>query len=186
MFDIKEFKAKYKVLTIGEKLFEGGIKLELSNNMTHGVNELTDITWYKYKIKNPFEVNGVEYHYIHMMFFSINENIRKEAEKYIIEKNVSKAKRPHIDSNSGNIHPTKEYVVNATQQNLISQLVLCIKRDKGSNGPSPEKSEYKYDNVKACYYPLIENNENELKNDDRYKLLKELWDKIPEDMKSKE
>lgn len=161
------------------------IHLELDKKSHRGKNNLSDIFWYVYKIKNNNELE-IAYDNICLSLFKITESIRIEASKNIIANEVSKSKtkRPHIDYKSGNIHPSKEYVENQND-GKIKQLVLC-------NGLGPCTNEqvntdfYIYKNSprqsgskvhKACYFPPIDNNTN-LQDNWRYKLLKKIWENI--------
>ncbi|SHN00448.1 hypothetical protein SAMN02746066_04329 [Anaerosporobacter mobilis DSM 15930] len=168
-------------------ILENGINLVLDEKIHYGKENLSDISWYQYKIVNNKEL-GIVYDNICLSLFRITELVRIEASKEIIKKRVSKKEtvRPHIDYMTGNIHPSKEYIANQNKLGKIQQLVLC----NGLGPHIPEKQldddYYVYKNCarqsgskvhKACYYPLIDNNLN-LQDNWRYQLLEEIWNLI--------
>ena len=166
------------------------ISLELDKKIHRGRNNLSDIIWYKYKIVN--KEKDIFYDSVCLCFFKITEEVRIEAAKRIISKGVSKeeTERPHIDYKTGNIHPNKKYV---EEQNngKIKQLVLCNGLGPGALKKQINDNFYVYKNTprqfgikihKACYYPLIDDNQN-LKNDWRYKFLENIWKNIDDGLK---
>ena len=180
----KDFPSVYESfpskLTIGN-----GIELETNKRRHTGQNNLNDIIWYEYKIVNYKEKN-LEYDNICISFCKVTELERQNASKHVFETKVSLPEtiRPHIDANSGNIHPSKEFIKKHTSRQ-ISQLVLC-----NGLGPSVKLSKsldlsnnndfYIYTKKKAvqkaCYFPLIDEHDSNLVNNWRYKLLEELWE----------
>lgn len=165
---------------------KNGAQLVLDEKPHQGTGNLSDIVWYQYKIINCGKL-GIGYDNVCLSPTRITESVRVEASKNIFKDGVSKKEtvRPHIDRSSGNIHPSKEYV---SEQNNgeIHQLVLC--NGLGPHTPVKQVDDdyYVYKNTprqagakvhKACYYPLIDDGLN-LKNDWRYQLLEEVWDKI--------
>ncbi len=129
------------IKSLPSELFVGdGIKLELDSKLHYGRDNLRDIEWYEYKIVNH-EEKKIIYDNICLSFFRITEEIRLEASKNIIEKRVSYAEtiRPHIDYNSGNVHPSKEFI-KIHNTNEILQLVLC-------KGLGPNTKNQQEDNV---------------------------------------
>lgn len=96
-----------------EIILKNGINLVLDEKKHNGKNNLSDISWYQYKIVNNKEL-GIAYDNICLSLFRITESVRIEASKEIINDGVSKKEtvRPHIDYKSGNIHPSKEYIEN--------------------------------------------------------------------------
>ncbi|AVK51274.1 hypothetical protein AXY43_26480 [Clostridium sp. MF28] len=166
---------------------EKGINLVLDEKKHNGKDNLSDISWYQYKIVNNEEL-GIVYDNICLSLFRITESVRIEASKEIINNGVSKKEtlRPHIDYKSGNIHPNKEYIANQNELGEIQQLVLC--NGLGPHNPEKQLDDdfYIYKNSerqsgtkvhKACYYPLIGKKLN-LQNNWRYQLLKEIWNII--------
>ena len=182
MFDIQNLP---KELIVGN-----GIELLLDTKMHRGINGLKNIVWYEYKIVNHKE-KGLVYNNICLSPFKITEEIRSLAAKNIIEKNISSQDTPlpNIDYRSGNIHPSREFIERLNFEKVL-QLVLC--NGLGPNTPNEnEEDAYIYKNSplqkgakvhKACYFPLIEDDQN-LYEDWRYKLLQEVWLSIPADMR---
>lgn len=168
-----------------------GITFVLDDASHKGIGNLRDIKWYEYKIVNADALN-VKYDNVTVCTFAITRDIRKLAEKNIIERNVSaeETPRPHIDYKTGNIHPCKKYVQDNDGE-IVRQLVLC--RGLGPKTPEIEEVDaYVYKNKprqrvcrihKACYFPLIEADDS-LKENWRYKLLSEIWKRIPDELKN--
>lgn len=164
---------------------KSGICLEMTKYRIHrGRNELSDIFWYQYKIVNN-EEHGIMYDNICLSLFKITEEVRNKAEGKIIQERVSQAERPNIDYKTGNIHPCK-YYVKCQNNGKIQQLVLCKKRGPRTPEKQVDDNFYVYPSDsgrsgakihKACYYPMIEDDPN-LHNDCRYRLLKEVWNEI--------
>jgi hypothetical protein len=176
-----------------EEICANGIKLRLDTSTHKGICNLTDIKWYEYKIVNS-DTLDIKYDNVAVMSFAITKDIRKLAEKNIIERNVSSKEtpRPHIDYETGNVHPSKEYVKENGYE-VVRQLVLG--RRLGPKTPDIKNYNdcemYFYKNTprqkgclihKACYYPLIEADKS-LESDWRYKLLSEIWKAIPDELK---
>ena len=171
-----------------------GIKLVLDKHEHKGIGNLKDISWYEYKIVNSDALN-INYDNIAVSSFAITKEIRKLAAKNIIEERVSYKEtiRPHIDYKTGNVHPSEEYIKKNNDEK-VRQLVLC--RGLGPKTPeiNKDKNIYFYQNNpgqsacrihKACYYPLIEEDES-LKENWRYKLLAEIWSNIQEKLEDEE
>ena len=154
------------------------IKLTRSNRLSTGRNDLSFIQWYTYKIDNKDEL-GLDYDCIAVSFARITQDILNQARERIIQIGVSTAQTPNIDANTGNIHPSPKEVSKAPDRK-VQQLVLC-------NGSSPltsnflETDEYYFYTCvhKACYYPLIDDKDNErFKNDERTIILKAVWNAL--------
>lgn len=186
-------------------------KVELDSKTHRGTvgrgyrSTIDNIWWYKYKIVS----SDTDYESINLMFFKVNEEIRNQASKVVFtstykclkdENGVTKkycmSKYPyaHIDGKSGNIHPgTKKVDELSKTYDKIRQLVLCrgSENDPGPNTPNIEVSDevYVYSKKtkvhKACYFPLIEDDEK-LKENPRYKFLKEVASELPEEILSDE
>ncbi len=169
------------------------------SNHTRGRNNLKDLEWVVYKFTDG-NADSSENGYTHILFmpYCIIENIRTNASKNLVCKQVSTAERPHIDAKTGNVHPEK---LNPENYTKIEQLILVRVYGENHGGPNlkcddyNEKDYYTYKAEdknktayvhKACYYPLIdENDENvkNLKNNWRYKLLEEIWEKLHKALK---
>lgn len=149
------------------------VELKLGNRLISGRNNLSYIKWYNYSIINHKELN-LDYDCISLSFLRITRDELKKAAENIMLSGVSTADTPNIDAFTGNIHASGE----SLKTEKIQQLVLC-----SSKGPLLprffESDEYYYYTAvhKACYYPLIDDN-NYFENDIRHILLKRLWNKL--------
>ena len=167
--DILELDDEYTV-----KIDNKAIVLKKIGNLRPGKNELKDIKWYVYSIPGDLELFDNKYDKVAFMFSKVSADI---LERLIpMKKGISKFPWENADVNTGNIHPPKE------DYKKIRQLVLF-------NGSGPltlqfvETDEYYiYSAVhKACYYPLIDEKDTErLKDDNRYRFLKAVWEQIVE------
>ena len=176
--------AKTITITIDGKI----INLERGTRISCGRNELSDIKWYVYKTDEkdlgcfPNGYDGVA-----AMYTKITEDIlNKIKNDNILNTGVSRATRINVDMNTGNIHPPKENVQDSGYGE-IKQLVLF--RGRGPLAPQfiNTKDYYVYSAVhKACYYPLISNNdEDKYINDERHKFLEKVWKSLKESNKVK-
>ena len=163
------------------------LKKSKGKNPLNGYGGLKDIKWYKFdiewctnKIEEKIDLGG-DYDKVAFMFSKVSADILKRL--IPMKEGISKFPWENADANTGNIHPPKE------DYKKIRQLVLF----KGS-GPLTlqfmETDEYYiYSAVhKACYYPLINENDNEenmkkLKDDNRYKFLEAVWKALPPEIK---
>ena len=160
-------------LTKGNRFYQG----KRGTNLKH-------IKWLTYKIENKEDFE-LEYDNIAVSFSLITKDILKLASDTICQEDVTSAKLPNIDANTGNIHATEENANDPiTDPNAeFLQLVLCV--GSGPNAPHFTETDdyYYYTGVhKACYYPLIdeEKDKEKLKGDIRQIILKAVWDELHE------
>ncbi len=159
---------------------EHSLKLTRGYKLSSGRNNLRFIKWYTYKIENK-EDFGLEYDNIAFSFTRITKDILISAAENIVKDGVSTAPLPNIDASTGNIHPA-EKDTDTDPNGKFCQLVLCM----GSGPNTPYFTEiddyYCYTGVhKACYYPLIDKNDEEgFKCDIRQIILKAVWNKLHE------
>lgn len=166
------------------------LKLFLTNGRNGkihtGIGELSDIEWYEYKITNSEEI-GLPYDNIALSLFAVDDATRKKAAETIVKEKITSkdTKRPNIDYNTGNIHLDITWL-NDNPNKTIKQLVLCKGPGPKTTNEGNDHNFYCYKNTKrekgcyvhkACYYPLIEE-DNALHNDWRYKLLESLWKEL--------
>ncbi|MBR6337017.1 MAG: hypothetical protein IKR76_04725, partial [Ruminococcus sp.] len=158
----------------------GGINITLtkSGEWHRGANKLSDIQWFLYEMKIQGLIPHInEYDRIGFMFTPITKENFTDSMLVMINVSKENAVYRNIDLNTGNVHPSKEDVEVAGYDE-IKQLVLF-----NGNGPLTmqlvENDEYYiYSAVhKACYYPLIEDNDD-LKNNIRYKFLRTVGEVI--------
>lgn len=161
-----------------------------------GRANLNYIKWYEYQLPSDID-NYIEeincYDNIAISFFTITPECKENAEQNIIKNGVSKidCSVPHVDGNTGNIHPGTDYAEDPKNKNY--QIVLC-------DGPGPNIYNKNFNNNlypanenlyhskelyvhKASYYPLIYD-EEELHDDIRYLFLKEIWEKLNNELKN--
>ena len=91
------------------------INLVKVGNIHIGINNLNHIKWFEYKLELPQELKGPiavleNYDNIALNYFKITSKCKEDAEKKCLYNHVSISDTPNIDMNTGNIHPTKEYV----------------------------------------------------------------------------
>ena len=165
-----------------------------------GINNLKDLKWYQYVIKdnnNPYMV----YDRVLVLPYCINKEIFDDAKIRVLKDKVSTAERPHVDFNTGNIHPVKG--INGAINNYeVQQLILARgsynkkdgKYNKHCMPKHPRKLEssnccYVYSIEgnsiyvpKGCYYPLIET-DKDLENDMAHILLEKIWRVLENDFK---
>lgn len=178
----KDFKDK---LTEDKKII-----LTKQGNKRSGKGSLNYIKWYEYKWETKIGVDELDcYDNIALSFFRITKDCKEKAEKNIKYKDLSSLDRnlPHVDGNTGNIHPGTDYA-----EYPKNQIVLC-------DGPGPNIYNKNFNNNlypanenlyhskelyvhKASYYPLIEN-EEKLHYDIRYLFLKKVWEKLMDELK---
>lgn len=163
-----------------------------------GIRGLSDIWWYQYRIESE---RSLWWNYDRVLItpFFIDAKIQHDAEKEVLDGGVSdpKAKRPHVDFNTGNIHPvvSKKFQYYESE---VGQLVLVrgtfnsktgkndkhcfpIVKEKPAEGLYYEYQcgERKRYVPRACYYPLIdEKDKNELTDCMGHILLERIWDTI--------
>lgn len=160
------------------------ITLSKVNRLICGINNLDSIKWFRYICSD--EIDG--YAAVNLMFFKIDKKMFDEARTRIALENVSLTVTPHIDGNTGNIHPSHSDILKSGYSK-IRQLVLCAnkKSDPGPNTPNIEVTDDVYEYSlktkvhKACYFPLIEDDEK-LKDNWRYKFLKQICLNLPEEI----
>lgn len=177
VLDGKVYNELKKVKSFSIELENSIIELDLSTSFRIGGDQLDNIQWRKYKFKNIYK----GYSSINLMYFYINKESKDDAYKRILLKDVTKDGLPHLDGKTGNIHPGRNYVKeNSGNYDKIKQLVLCANGNNSDLGPllssdikNKEDSYSLIFNIhQSCYFPLIQDDEN-LKNNWRYKLLKE-------------
>ncbi|MGN0649289.1 MAG: hypothetical protein ACI4KM_02550 [Oscillospiraceae bacterium] len=193
-----------KSYTITSEMF-GTIELNIcqfKGEYSSGINNLTDLKWISYSIDWTKSQNIPEHwrKYNKVIFspYRIGEKGRQEASQRIVLERVSMIKdreHYHIDGKSGNIHPPfqESYEFNSAE---IKQLVLC-KPNTSCDGPRNDElfgitpcELYSWETEKkkitrtiyipkACYYPLIdENDEENVKGEFGYQFLKKIWEEI--------
>lgn len=174
--------------------------LEKSGKTKHrrGIRGLSDIWWFQYRIEMQSKLLG-EMDRILIMPFLIDKEIQEEAMKEVINGGVAEegVKRPHVDFKTGNIHPI--ITDNLDYDNSEIKQILLV---RGSYNPKTGQNdkhcfpmvvenlidepcyEYTWEKKKiyvskACYYPLIDNNDSKLLSEcNKQKILKEIWGKI--------
>ena len=154
----------------------GNIRLISNGRLISGTNDLSYIKWFSYTIENCDKLRE-KYDCIAVSFSRITYEILEDATKRIVKTGVSNEPTPNIDSNTGNIHASKNNETKV-EPKKVQQLVLC-------HGTGPQKSKfidsgdyYCYQAVhKACYYPLICDDKS-LHSNYRYKILEQVWKKL--------
>ncbi|MGN0679430.1 MAG: hypothetical protein ACI4JS_07200 [Oscillospiraceae bacterium] len=187
-----------KSYTIKSEEF-GTIKLS-RKRQSSGRKGLSDLRWVPYSI-DWTEARNIpeselwikEYNEVVFEPHQINEEIRKAAEPNVFFGGVNEygVARPNIDGKTGNIHPALQTYGDLDFNSVeIAQLVLVIKDGPKCNKlpedvphydyyENPEKKTGKCLVPKACYYPLIdENDEETVKDDFGYQFLKKIWEEI--------
>ena len=125
------------------------------------------------------EYNG--YDRLLVLAYRINEKDRLDAKGHT--NNGRDENIPDYDKSSGNIHPSKNRIIEEYKNNpnhLIKQIVLAKKSDIRPTGPNKSNNDIEYDDLESfdlCYYPTIK---EDGKYDDN---LKEFWDNIDSDKK---
>ena len=175
-----------KCYTIKSEEF-GTIKLN-KKRQSNGKNKLSDLKWVAYRI-DWTEAKNVpkpwqDFNEVIFSPYQITEDVRECAEHKVFFEHISEKEddeRPHIDGNTGNIHPKRQ-----TYDNLnsvpIEQLVLC--KGSGPKCKKPADSEepfYTYGVPKAAYYPIINEQDSEIeeiKKSFGYQFLKKIWEEI--------
>lgn len=146
-----------------------------------------NIKWWTYGFSKDF----LGYNSIMLMNFKITEDdeeFKKAAANVVLTENVTEIPEPHIDGKTGNIHPGKNYIDKNGYDKFdkINMLVLSVggvsKDGRIGVHPGPlnvnkktteDDAQYYYTAVhKACYFPLM-SKDIQLKNDPRYKFLKD-------------
>ena len=190
---------KSDLLNIKPSLNVDDIKLSFKT-FTQGINLLSDIKYYVYTLDKS--ING--YDSVMFVLFRIDEDSQKEASCRLLLENVSTSLRPHIDGNTGNIHPKRDIIKKSLFYNKtddvyyekICQLVLC--RSNGKNiGDHPGPRILKITDLtdcycyspytvvhKSCYFPRIDNKKPN--NDWRYSFLKKVAEQLPFELLSEE
>lgn len=170
--------------------------LTKGKRISSGKNNLINLKWITYTI--TWKENDVipemwkQYDRILFTAYKIDVDIQLDASKRVLKTDVSTAKCPNVDLNSGNIHPdiSEDKI---TSKPMVMQLVLVSSKNSPV-GPAlidipPEiqhreitdKLYYNYSVFvpKACYYPLIDENDAEtVKDDFGYQFLKKIWEEI--------
>ena len=179
------------VLDIKEKIKSKTIfdNLELDDKRHGGDGCTENIIWNRLNIKD-IDIKEKGYGYINLMHFYIDNKNQKEASLNPMLSGTQSNPNVHIDFKSGNIHPGYDYVKKNSNKK-IRQIVLC---QNSNSDPGPrldndndefkEETHYVYKRPrsimhvhKACYYPLIDDDET-LKQNWRYKYLKTIYDKL--------
>lgn len=170
--------------------------LTKGKRISSGKNNLINLKWITYTI--TWKENDVipemwkQYDRILFTAYKIDADIQVYASKCILKTAVSTAKCPNVDLNSGNIHPdiSEDKI---TSKPMVMQLVLVSSKNSPV-GPAlidipaeiqhreiTDKLYYNYSVFvpKACYYPLIdENDEENVKSEFGYQFLKKIWEEI--------
>ena len=174
-----------------------------------GIRNLSDLRWYQYRILGGKEWLKHSFDRVLVMPYVIDDLVFNEAKEVVINGGVAAydAPRPHVDFGTGNIHPAKLSVKEMPDEE-IKQLILtsgnfnpktnqydshCFpKLDEKPDAPYYEYcancsylqtkaplSPKKIYVPKACYYPLIDKeDEKELEDSYAYQLLKAVWEKL--------
>lgn len=163
------------------------INLVKVGNIHTGKNNLNHIKWFEYKLELPQELKGPiavleNYDNIVLNYFKITSKCKEDAEKKCLYNHVSISDTPNIDMNTGNIHPTKEYVRDF-REDEIRQIVLCNRDGPKLNLSLKDKEANLYSNItcediyvnKASYFPMIdESNDSCIMHD----FMKTVWSEL--------
>lgn len=146
-----------------------------------GRNNLSKIRWYVYEITNASELKMLYNQIVLSPCRIVQGKELDNAKKNILTKEISRCEDSNIDAITGNIHILNEMKDGYSE---IKQLVLCNNDGPQIQGYSEDDENIYYNYVhKACYYPLIKDNDkknDKLTSNWRYKLLSNLWEKLSE------
>lgn len=127
-----------------------------------GRNNLSKIRWYVYEITNASELKMLYNQIVLSPCRIVQGKELDNAKKNILTKEISRCEDSNIDAITGNIH-------------ILNEM---------KDGYSEDDENIYYNYVhKACYYPLIKDNDkknDKLTSNWRYKLLSNLWEKLSE------
>lgn len=161
-----------------------------------GRNNLSGLKWVTYTItrKENDVIPEMWKQFDRILFtaYKINADVQFEASKRALRANVSTAKCPNVDLNSGNTHPDisednkpskselMQLVLASSNNTIIGPALIDIPQEI-QNQEIPNDRYYIYPVCvpKACYYPLINKNDEEaVKDEFGYLFLKKIWEEI--------